>query len=126
MPREDLLAGLDVLLIEDETMVSFLIEEMLAQLGATSIRHAARVEVGSALLDAKLPSFAILDVNLAGETVFPLAERLQAAGVPFVFITGYGREGLHGQWISCEVLQKPLTAMEFEQGIRRILKIPPG
>ncbi len=125
MPRADLLAGLDVLLIEDETMVSFLIEEMLGQLGAGSIRHAARVDVGFELLDAKPPSLAILDVNLAGETVFPLAERLQAAGIPFVFITGYGRDGVHGHWTSCEVLQKPLTVMEFEQGLRRVLKIQP-
>ncbi len=121
MARSDLLAGLDILLIEDETMVSFLIEEMLEQLGAASIRHAARLEAGLALVEEKLPAAAILDVNIAGETVFPLAEKLQAAGVPFVFITGYGRDGLHGHWAAWEVLQKPLTVQEFEQGLRRIL-----
>lgn len=121
MAKSDLLAGLDVLLIEDETMVSFLIEEMLEQLGAVAVRHAARLDAGLSLVAAKLPSVAILDVNIAGETVFPIAERLQTAGVPFVFITGYGRDGLHGHWAACEVLQKPLTVQEFEQGLRRIL-----
>jgi DNA-binding response OmpR family regulator len=122
MPRSTLLNGYDVLLIEDETMVSFLIEEMLEKLGAAAIRHAARLDAGLALVAAKLPGLAILDVNISGETVFPIAERLEAAAVPFVFITGYGRGGLHGRWSSREVLQKPLTAQEFEQGLRRVLK----
>ncbi len=121
MAKSDILSGLDVLLVEDETVVSFLIEEMLVQFGAAAVRHAAYLDAGFALIDAKLPSVAILDVNIAGETVFPIAERLQAAGVPFVFITGYGRGGLHGPWAACEVLQKPLTVQEFEQGLRRIL-----
>jgi len=123
MPRSALLNGYDVLLIEDETMVSFLIEEMLERLGAATIRHAAGLETGLTLVAAKLPDLAILDVNIGGETVFPIAERLEAAGVPFVFITGYGRGGLHARWSAREVLQKPLTAQEFEQGLRRVLKV---
>lgn len=121
MAKSDLLAGLDVLLIEDETMVSFLIEEMLEQLGAGTVRHAARLEAGLNLIAAKLPALAILDVNIGGETVFPVAEKLETAGIPFVFITGYGREGLDGKWAAREVLQKPLTVQEFEQGLRRLL-----
>lgn len=123
MRRSHLLAGLDVLLIEDETMVSFLIEEMLEQLGAASVRHAARLDAGLALVEIKLPALAILDVNIGGETVFPIAEKLDAAAVPFVFITGYGRDGVHGRWAAREVLQKPLTVQEFEQGLRRVLKL---
>jgi CheY-like chemotaxis protein len=123
MPRSNLLAGLDVLLIEDETMVSFLIEEMLEQLGAASVRHAARVDAGLALVAGKLPSLAILDVNIGGETVFPIAEKLETGNIPFVFITGYGRDGVHGRWAAHEVLQKPLTVQEFEQGLRRALKL---
>lgn len=123
MTRSNLLAGLDILLIEDETMVSFLIEEMLEQLGAASVRHAARVDEGLALVAAVLPSLAVLDVNIGGETVFPIAERLEAGNIPFVFITGYGRDGVHGRWAAHEVLQKPLTVLEFEQGLRRALKL---
>ncbi len=123
MPPSNLLAGLDVVLVEDETMVSFLIEEMLEQLGAASVRHAARLEAGLALVESKLPSLAILDVNIGGETVFAIAEKLDAAKIPFVFITGYGREGVHGRWANYEVLQKPLTVQEFEQGLRRALKL---
>ena len=123
MPPSNLLAGLDVVLVEDETMVSFLIEEMLEQLGAASVRHAARLEAGLALVESKLPSLAILDVNIGAETVFTIAEKLDAAKIPFVFITGYGREGVHGRWANYEVLQKPLTVQEFEQGLRRALKL---
>ena len=102
-------------------MVSFLIEEMLEQLGAGSIRHAARLEDALVLVAARLPTLAILDVNIGGKTVFPIADQLDAAGVPFLFITGYGRSGLHGRWLSREVLQKPLMVQEFEQGLRRLL-----
>lgn len=123
MPNRTLLTGLDVLLVEDETMVSFLLEEMLAQLGATNIRLAARLDAGLAQVAAKLPALAILDVNIGGGTVFPIAEKLEAAGVPFLFITGYGRDGLHGRWAAREVLQKPLTVLEFEQGLTRILNV---
>lgn len=101
-------------------MVSFLIEEMLTQLGAT-VRHAARVAAAAAEVEARLPSLAILDVNIGGESVFPIAECLQAHGIPFVFITGYGRDGLHGKWLEHDVLQKPLTRQEFEQGMCRLL-----
>lgn len=102
-------------------MVSFLIEEMLEQLGAGTVRHAARLDAGLGLVAAKLPSIAILDVNIGGETVFPIAEKLEAARVPFVFITGYGREGVHGRWAAHDVLQKPLTVQEFEQSLRKLI-----
>ncbi len=121
MTSSPFLAGHDILLVEDETMVSFLIEEMLGQLGATEVRHAGRLAAGLKQVDTKTPTLAILDVNIGGETVFPLAERLEALNVPFVFITGYGRDGLHGRWLDRHVLQKPLTMHEFAQGIRKVV-----
>ena len=115
------LAGRDVLLVEDETMVSFVVEDMLAALGAGSVRHAARLEKAQALIADKLPALAVLDVNVAGELVFPVAERLTQASVPFLFITGYGRGGVEGSWAACEVLQKPFTPAAFEAALRNVL-----
>ena len=63
----------------------------------------ARVERGEAF------DLAILDVNIAGRAVFPIAEKLSAKGVPLVFTTGYGREGLPAEWQGMTVLAKPYT-----------------
>lgn len=116
-----LLAGRDVLLVEDETLVSFMIEDMLTELGAATVRHAARVDSGLALLSQRKPSLAVLDVNIAGELVYPIAERLEQAGVPFIFITGYGRQGLAQHWRGHDVLQKPLTLAMLEDSLRGLL-----
>jgi DNA-binding response OmpR family regulator len=117
----DLLAGHDVLLVEDETMISFLVEEFLAELGAPTVRHAARVRDALKVIDATTPSLAVLDVNLAGEQVFPVAERLRALNVPFIFVTGYGRAGVDARWDDCAVLQKPMDAQRLEQALRKLL-----
>lgn len=115
------LSGFDVLLIEDESLVSFLLEDMLGELGAASVRHGSRLDMGFSLAAEKTPDLAVLDVNLGGEAIFPLAEKLEAARVPILFITGYGREGLSDPWMNHEVLQKPLTLAQLDTAVRRAL-----
>jgi DNA-binding response OmpR family regulator len=115
------LQGVDVLLVEDESLVSFLIEDMLLELGAGGVRHASRLEGGFKLAAEKTPGLAVLDVNLGGEAIFPLAEKLRHAGVPILFITGYGRNGLSDAWVDCQVLQKPLTLTQLEDAVRAAL-----
>jgi CheY-like chemotaxis protein len=112
VPRQlgQLLEGRSVLLVEDEALVSFHVEDMLRDLGCRDIWHAATVREALALLGRCRPDMAVLDVNLSGEMVFPVAERLRRAGVPFVFATGYGRRGLPEPWAQCPVLQKPFDA----------------
>jgi len=99
--------GVDVLLVEDETIVSFLIEDMLTELGCTSVRHASGVSEALAILDGHRPDVAILDVNLAGEMGYAVAERLDAGNIPFIFATGYGGRGVPNRWSQRPVLQKP-------------------
>ena len=116
-----MLVGQDVLLIEDETAISFLIEDMLAEMGAASVRHAARLDKAFALIAAKLPTMAVLDVNVAGELVFPVAEKLAEAKVPFIFMTGYGRGGVADRWAAYDVLQKPFTPAAMQAALRQLL-----
>lgn len=89
--QDDGLEGLKVLIVEDETLVAMLLEDMLADHGCEVAGTAARVSQARAMVEEGLAiEAAILDVNLAGEPSFPLAELLAARGVPFVFATGYG------------------------------------
>ncbi|MBS0332134.1 MAG: response regulator [Proteobacteria bacterium] len=101
------LKGLRVLVVEDEMMVSMLIEDMLGDLGCTVVGPASRLEeavelVGSAKIDC-----AVLDVNLGGQPIFPVADLLREKGAPFAFATGYGDAGLRDVDRGTPVLQKP-------------------
>jgi CheY-like chemotaxis protein len=101
------ISGLKVLVVEDEAIVSFLVEEMLLDLGCAEVWHAGAVAQALALLDEKKPDAGVLDVNLAGALVYPVAERLAQLRVPFFFATGYGQKGLAPEWADRPVIQKP-------------------
>jgi CheY-like chemotaxis protein len=100
--------GLRLLVAEDEALVSILLEDMLSELGCSVVGAAANVsgalEIlrGSATIDG-----AILDVNLGGQPIDPVADELAARNVPFLFVTGYGPAGVSDRFAGAPVLQKP-------------------
>lgn len=117
-----MLSGKRVLLVEDEALVAMLVEDMLADEGCVVAATASRLtEALSMAKDASLEfDFAILDVNLAGEPAFPVAEILAARGVPFVFATGYGAGGLPEAWKGRPTLQKPFTSVDVHAVLTRL------
>lgn len=111
------LEGLKVLVVEDEMMVSMLIEDMLADLGCTVVGPASRLDEAIALANSADLDCAVLDVNLGGQPIFPLADLLREKGKPLAFATGYGDAGLREADRGTPVLQKP-----FREGdLARIL-----
>ena len=64
----------------------------------------------------------MLDVNLAGDEAYKVAERLEADNVPFVFATGYGRDAIVERWAQKPVIQKPFRFETFEQALESALK----
>jgi CheY-like chemotaxis protein len=111
--------GTRVLVVEDELMIRMLLEDMLDELGYTVAAQAARIE--EALDAARNGAFdvAILDVNLNGQTIVPVAEALDARGMPFVFATGYGDIGLPEAFRNRPMLKKPFQM----DGLGRTLEI---
>ena len=101
------LDGLRVLVVEDEMMVSMLIEDMLTDLGCVVVGPASRLDEAIALVESSDLDCAVLDVNLGGQPIFPLADILRAKGAPFAFATGYGDAGLRDVDRGSPVLQKP-------------------
>lgn len=87
-----------ILIVEDEPIVAMLIEDMLTELGCRHVLHATGVPEALALLHTRLPDAAVLDVNLKNVRVYPVAEYLAAARIPFIFATGYGRSGVAETW----------------------------
>ncbi len=95
-----------VLLAEDEMMVAMMLEDRLEHFGYEVIK-AARFTACLALAESAPIDLAILDINLAGELSFPVAEVLRRRGIPFVFSSGYGDDGLPTAWKGEKILQKP-------------------
>lgn len=117
------LDGLKVLIVEDEPLVAMLLEDMLADHGCVVAGATGRIDQATALIkdDSLVIEAAILDVNLAGEVSFPLAELLAAKGVPFVFATGYGVGGLPEPWRDRPTLQKPFSHDEVARMLRKAI-----
>ena len=101
------LQGLRVLVVEDEMMVSMLIEDMLSDLGCVVVGPASRLDEALELAKTAELDCAVLDVNLGGQPIFPLADLLRQMGRPFAFATGYGDAGLRDVDKGSPVLQKP-------------------
>lgn len=109
---------LRVLVVEDEALVAINLEAILEDLGCQVVGPAMRFERAEALIEAdKSAQAAILDVNLGGQPVYPLAERLVARGVPIVFATGYGKAGIPVEWHGCPIIQKPYTMADVRSGL---------
>jgi CheY-like chemotaxis protein len=109
------LAGLRALVVEDEGSVALLIEGMLEDLGCEVAASVATLAEALTAATDKSFDFAVLDVNLAGELVFPVAEVLRGRQLPFLFSTGYGRMGVPETFKGCEVLNKPFMMGELER-----------
>jgi DNA-binding LytR/AlgR family response regulator len=104
------LAGTSVFVLEDESLLLFELEEMLAELGCTVVGPAMRLDQADAMLEtAAAADIAVLDVNIGGRLVFPLAQKLRERNLPIVFATGYDREGLPPDWRNERILPKPYS-----------------
>lgn len=84
------LAGIRVLVVEDEPVVAMHIEDMLLELGCSVIGPCPRLSAGLAAAQAEQIDVAVLDVNLNGEESYPVAQLLRERSIPFAFATGFG------------------------------------
>ena len=111
---------LRVFIVEDEVMIRMLLEDMLADLGYEVTASAGRVQEALPVARDGQFDIAILDVNLNGETVYPVAEILSRRGVPFAFSTGYGDAGLPEAYRSRPTLQKPFQLDGLDKILARL------
>lgn len=120
--RSGVLEGARVLIVEDEFIVAALLEDTLQAFGCEVIGPASRVDDALAMLEHEQIDAAVLDVNLAGEQVFPVADALERRGIPFVFSTAYGFRGVVEAHRQHEILQKPYELRALQRALESSLQ----
>lgn len=102
-------------------MVAMLLEDLLFELGCQVVDIASRVDTALLSVTAKSFDAAILDVNLKGETSYPVADFLDHRKIPFLFATGYGTQVIPVKYRQNIVLQKPFRKQELGEALARLL-----
>ena len=107
-------------------MIAMMLEDMLDTFGCVVVEVAGTLSKGLDLVANHTLDLdgAILDVNLGGEPVYPVAEKLAARGVPFIFCTGYGLRGLSSDFAHVPTLAKPYMREELEDLLLSVMVAP--
>jgi len=113
-----------ILIVEDEPLIALHLQQMLTELGFHDVRSAPDLPRGVVAVQSARPGLAILDVDLGGVPVFPLAEILRAAGVPILFTSGRAHEDLPADWIDLPYAAKPITKPLLAAAIRVVGLLP--
>ncbi|PIK73781.1 response regulator [Methylobacterium frigidaeris] len=114
------LEGRRVLLVEDESLVAMLAEDMLLDLGCDVV-VAMRLEQALTQLQGGDFDLAVLDVNLGAARSYPVADELFARRIPFLFATGYGLEGVDPVYRVVPVVQKPYQQAHLQHLLEHLL-----
>ena len=117
-------AGKAILVVEDEYLVASMIMDAFEDAGAEIVGPVPSLRMALDLLNNEgiRVDAATLDVKLGGEEVFPLAERLEEEGIPFVFLTGYECQFLPERFHGSPCLSKPFAPEEVVEALRPHLK----
>ncbi|MFC3839422.1 response regulator [Paracoccus rhizosphaerae] len=111
------MTALRVLLVEDEMLIAMDMEDMLVAMGYVVVGPAMRLQKAVEKARVENLDLAVLDVNLAGERSFPVAEVLRERGIPFIFATGYGTAALTEEFEGTITLQKPVDPGQLRAAI---------
>lgn len=114
--------GGSVFLVEDEVMIRMMVADMLEELGYSIAAEAGDIGEATRLAGSTEFDVAILDVNVNGKVISPVAEVLASRNKPFIFATGYGAQGLPEDFRDRPTLQKPFQMETLAQVLSTTLK----
>jgi len=110
-----------IFLVEDEALIRMMIIGMLDELGHSVVAEAGNIQEGTVLAETAEFDVALLDINVGGESIVPIAEIVRGRGLPFLFITGYAQIGLSEPFVEQPVLQKPFVITSLADAIEKVL-----
>ena len=116
-----LLTGRRVLVVEDEILIAMTLEDVLIDFGLQVIGVAMHLDEALKLASAEQIDVAVLDINLGGERSYPVAEKLQARGIPFIFSSGYGHTEENTAFSAVPILGKPYHPSDLADALARVL-----
>jgi CheY-like chemotaxis protein len=116
------LRGRHILIVEDEMLIALSLTDIVTALGCTSVM-VSRVAKAVAIAATQKFDAAILDMNLAGEPGYPVAEALSRYGIPFIISSGYGTEYIVGDHRDRPRLPKPYLPEQVEAALLKVLAI---
>jgi DNA-binding response OmpR family regulator len=108
-----MLAGRRVMVVEDELLISMLIEDTLADEDCIVIGPFTSVSEALRAAQDAVIDLAVLDVNLRGEKVYPVAEVLEARGIPFLLLSGYGNDAIPPDRPGWQACSKPFLGTDL-------------
>ena len=106
-----------ILVVEDEAMISMLLEDMVLDCGGEIVGPVAKFDDALELAHQAEFGVAVLDLNLNGTLSYPIAEVIRERGIPVIFATGYGADGLLDRFRDCPTLQKPFSQQDFAEAV---------
>jgi CheY-like chemotaxis protein len=109
----------DVLIVEDDPIIALDFEDTILGFGVKVVRCASSVAHALMMIEARAPDFALLDVGLAREKSFDVAERLAKLNIPFAFVTGYGANHVDSPFADRLRLPKPCSSEALLAVLRR-------
>lgn len=111
-----------ILVVEDETVLAIDLADRLEGLGFLPVGPVCSVQRALSLVEeVKGIKAAVLDVNLRDEPIWPVADRLEALGVPFIFITGYGPRGIEARYADRPIIAKPFQDEQLSAALGKVL-----
>jgi DNA-binding response OmpR family regulator len=111
---------LPVLILEDEPIIAFRLEDLLLSMGWRDVLLALHLDEASRLLDDNDVGAAILDVNIHGKRSYPVAEELERRSIPYIFATGYGDTEHPPEFSGVPTVTKPYSGQAIADGFRLI------
>ena len=114
---------LRILIIEDEYMISMLLDQVLRDWGFRDVVIAHSLKEAFAAVNSRMPDFAFLDVMLHDRTTFDVADLLASSGVPFIFLTAVSDGAMPAKWRDKPRLEKPVHFAELNRLFSKILPI---
>jgi CheY-like chemotaxis protein len=114
-------SGFRILVVEDEMIVVWILEDMLTELGCTIVGPVSRVNRALTVMEVEAFDAALLDINLNGEKSYPIANALAAKGTPFAFSSGYNKDTLPAKYQVFPMLQKPFNLSSLSAMLTELL-----